>query len=140
VTGNIVINVTASAVVRENLFDPANARYNKRIGYSDGGERALNGGLITNMIDITNVNTLTVEGITEVEIVSTVYALEAYYSTDTFGQGFVGYKAHDSATYVFDVASYKAAHPTATHIALYFGISTEAISAADVADLAIYGE
>ena len=139
VTGNIVINVTASAVVRENLFDPANARYNKRIGYSDGGERALNGGLITNMIDITNIDTITVEGITEVEIVSTVYTLEAYYSTGTFGQGFVGYKAHDSATYFFDVASYKTAHPTATHIALYFGISTEAISAADVANLAIYG-
>lgn len=140
VTGDIVINVTASAVVRENLFDPANARYNKRIGYSDGGERALNGGLITNLIDITNINTLTVEGITEVEIVSTLYALEAYYSTDTFGQGFIGHKGHSSPTYVFDVASYKAEHPTATHIALYFGISTEAISAADVADLAIYGE
>lgn len=139
VTGNIVINVTASAVVRENLFDPANARYNKRISFSSGTERDLNGGLITNMIDIANINTLTVEGITEVEIVSGSYAVESYYSTGTFGQGFIGYKGHSSATYVFDVASYKAEHPTATHIALYFGISTAAISAADVANLAIYG-
>lgn len=140
VTGNIVINVTASAVVRENLFDPANARYNKRISYSSGTERDLNGGLITNMIDIANINTLTVEGITELEVVAGAYAVESYYSTGTFGQGFVGYVAHPSATYVFDIASYKAAHSTATHIALYFGISTAAISAADVADLAIYGE
>ena len=66
--------------------------------------------------------------------------MESYYSTGTFGQGFVGYVSHQSATYVFDIASYKAAHPTATHIALYFGISTEAISAADVANLAIYGD
>lgn len=139
VTGNIVINVTASAVVRENLFDPANARYNKRISYSSGTERDLNGGLITNMIDIANINTLTVEGITELEVVAGAYAVESYYSTGTFGQGFVGYVAHPSATYVFDIASYKAAHSTATHIALYFGISTAAISAADVADLAIYG-
>lgn len=139
VTGNIVINVTASAVVRENLFDPANARYNKRISFSSGTERDLIGGLITNMIDITNISTLTVEGITEVEIVSGSYAVESYYSSGAFGQGFIGYRVHNSATYVFDTASYKAEHPTATHIALYFGISTEAISAADVADLAIYG-
>ncbi len=140
VTGDIIINVTASEVVRENLFDPANARYNKRISYSSGTERDLNGGLITNMIDIANINTLTVEGITELEVVSGAYAMESYYSTGTFGQGFVGYVSHQSATYVFDIASYKAAHPTATHIALYFGISTEAISAADVANLAIYGD
>lgn len=143
VTGNIVINVMASAVVRENLFDPANARYNKRIGTSDGGERVLNGGLITNMIDITNINTLTVEGITEVNLYQQStpnFAIESYYSADTFGQGFIGFRGHSSETYVFDVASYKAEHHTATHIALYFGISTEAISAADVAGLAIYGE
>lgn len=139
VTGDVVISVSAVESVRVNLFDPANARYNKRIGYSDGGERNLTGGLITNMIDITSISTLTVEGITEVEILSATYALESYYSTDTFGQGFIGYKGHSSPTYVFDVASYKAEHPTATHIALYFGISTSAISAADVADLAIYG-
>lgn len=139
VTGDVVISVSAVESVRENLFDPSNARYNKRIGYSGGDERDLTGGLVTNMIDITNINTLTVEGITEVEILSNNYTIEAYYSTDTFGQGFIGYKGHSSATYVFDVASYKAEHPTATHIALYFGISTAAISAADVADLAIYG-
>lgn len=140
VTGDVVISVSAVESVRVNLFDPANARYNKRISYSGGEERDLNGGLITNMIDITNINTITVEGITEVEIASGNYALESYYSTGTFGQGFVGYKGYSSATYVFDVASYKAEHPTATHIALYFGISTAAISAADVANLAIYGE
>lgn len=141
VTGDIVINVTASAVVRENLFDPANARYNKRISYSTGTERDYTGGLVTNMIDITNINTLTVEGITERAKMENNYALEGYYSTDTFGQGFIGYRGgHPSPTYVFDVASYKAEHPTATHIALWLGISTSTISSADVADLAIYGD
>lgn len=141
VTGNVVISVTAVESVRENLFDPANARFNQRIGANDGGERVLTGGLVTNMIDITNVNTLTVEGITEVDIFDNQFAAEAYYSTGTYGQGFIGYVSHKyTATYVFDVAAYKAEHPTATHIALWFGISTESISAADVADLAIYGD
>jgi len=139
VTGDVVISISAVESVRENLFDPTNAQYNKRISYSSGTERDKTGGLVTNMIDITNINTLTVEGITELALFESLYALEAYYSTGTFGQGYLGYRSSTSATYVFDVASYKAEYPTATHIALYFGISTEAISAANVADLAIYG-
>ena len=140
VTGNVVISVTAVESERVNLFDPAKALYNKRAGYSDGGERNYTGGLVTNMIDITNIDTLTVEGITEQAKTENNYAIEYYYSTGTFGQGFIGYKGgYSSPIYAFDVASYKAEHPTATHIALWFGISTAAISAADVADLAIYG-
>lgn len=141
VTGDVVISVTAVESVRVNLFDPAKALYNKRAGYSNGGERDFTGGLVTNMIDITNIDTLTVEGITEQAKMDDNYAVEYYYSTGTFGQGFIGYKGgHSSPIYAFDVASYKAEHPTATHIALWFGISTAAISAADVADLAIYGD
>lgn len=139
VTGNVVISVTAVESVRVNLFDPDNARYNKRPGYSDGGERAFNGGLITNMIDITNISTITVEGIAESAVWDSNYAVACYYAGSTFGQNYVGYESYKNATYIFDAAAYKEAHPTATHIALWFGISTSAISAADVVALAICG-
>ena len=138
VTGDVVISVTAVESARQNLFDPVNARYNKRAGLTGGDDRELSGGLVTNMIDITDIDSITVEGITEVLVWTECYAGAFYYAGSTYGQDYVGYQTYTTPTYVFDVAAYKAAHPTATHLALYLGISTSAISAADVANLAIY--
>lgn len=140
VTGNIVITVTTSAVVRENLFVAADANMNCRIANTGDLRTGVNGRFICNMIDITNLSTLEIEGITQVADPDETYVRLGLYKNSTLAQAsFVTVKNFGNATYTIDVAALKSANPTATHIAIQMCLGTAAISEADVANLAIYG-
>ena len=140
VTGNIVITVTTSAVVRENLFVAADANLNCRIANTGDLRTGVNGRFICNMIDITNLSTLEIEGVTQVADPDGNYVRLGLYTSGTLAAAsFVVANNIKSATYTIDVASLKTAHPTATHIAIQMCLGTAAVTAADVADLAIYG-
>lgn len=143
VTGNIVITVTAVEIVRENLFDISGAHLNCRIANVGDLRTGENGRFICNMIDITNLSALEINGVTQVADPDGVYVRIGLYSSSTLaGKSFVNKPGTNimSATYAIDVAAMKTANPTATHIAIQMCLGTAAISAADVADLAIYGE
>lgn len=140
VTGNIVITVTTSAVVRENLFVVADANLNCRIASTGDLRTSVNGRFICNMIDITNLSTLEIEGVTQVADPDGNYVRLGLYTSGTLAAAsFVVANNLKTATYTIDVAALKTANPTATHIAIQMCLGTVAISAADVADLAIYG-
>jgi len=140
VTGNIVITVTTSAVVRENLFVAADAKLNCRIANTGDLRTGVNGRFICNMIDITNLSTLEIEGVTQVADPDGNFVRLGLYTNETLAkESFVVANNIKTATYTIDVAALKTANPTATHIAIQMCLGTVAISAADVADLAIYG-
>lgn len=140
VTGNIVITVTTSAVVRENLFVVADANLNCRISNTGDLRTSVNGRFICNMIDITNLSTLEIEGVTQVADPDGNYVRLGLYTSGTLAAAsFVVSNNLKTATYTIDVAALKTANPTATHIAIQMCLGTVAISAEDVADLAIYG-
>lgn len=141
VTGNIVIAVATSAVVRENLFVAADANLNCRIATTGDLRTGANGRFICNMIDITNLSALEIEGVTQVADPDGNYVRLGLYTNGTLAAAsFLTATGIKSATYAIDVAALKTANPTATHIAIQMCLGTAKISAADVADLAIYGE
>jgi len=140
VTGNIVITVTAVEIVRENLFDISGAHLNCRIANTGDLRTGVNGRFICNLIDITNLSTLEIEGVTQVADPDGNYVRLGLYTSATLAAAsFVVANNIKTATYTIDVAALKTANPTATHIAIQMCLGTAAISAADVADLAIYG-
>ena len=131
-TGNIVITVTTEGQA-VNLFDSSKASYNSRIR-GNGEVSAANGILVTAPIDVKNLNTLTVDGITEV--LSTgygYYALMCAYS-DPSGTTISGSVAtYKTEQYTFDVS-------TASYVRLSFVLKDNvAISTADTTNLTIYG-
>lgn len=141
VTGDVVISVSAVESVRENLFDISAAHLNARIANVGDLRTGVNGRMICNMIDITNLSTLEIEGVTQVADPDNCYVRLGLYTNSTLAQAsFVTAKNLKNATYTIDVAALKSANPTATHIAIQMCLGTAEISAADVADLAIYGE
>ena len=132
VTGDIVITVTTEGQA-VNLFDSSTASYNARIR-GNGEVSAANGILVTAPIDVRNLNTLTVDGITEV--LSTAYgyyALMCAYS-DPSGTTISGtVTTYTTEQYTFDVS-------TASYVRLSFVLKDNvAISTADTANLTIYG-
>jgi hypothetical protein len=127
--------------VRENLFVAADANLNCRIANTGDLRTGVNGRFICNMIDITNLSTLEIEGVTQVADPDGNYVRLGLYTSGTLEKAsFVVANNIKSATYTIDVAELKTAHPTATHIAIQMCLGTAAISEADVANLAIYGE
>lgn len=140
VTGNIVITVTAVEIVRENLFDISGAHLNCRIANLGVLRTGVNGRFVCNMIDITNLSALEIEGITQVADPDNAYLRRGLYTSSTFEESsLVNVINIITPTYTIDVAALKSAYPTATHIALQMCLSTAAITTADVANLAIYG-
>jgi len=142
VTGDVVISVTAVESVRGNLFDVSGAKLNSRVANSGDLRTGVNGRFVCNMIDITNLSTLEIEGITQVADPDGVYVRIGLYSSSTIaGESFVNKPGTNimSATYTIDVAALKSANPTATHIAIQMCLGTAAVTAADLANLAIYG-
>lgn len=140
VTGNIIITVTTSAIVRENLFVVADAKLNCRIANTGDLRTGVNGRFICNMIDITNLSTLEIDGVTQVADPDGNYLRLGLYTSGTLAAAsFVVANNIKAATYTIDVAALKSANPTATHIAIQMCLGTSAISAEDVANLAIYG-
>lgn len=133
VTGNIVITVTTEGQA-VNLFDSATATYNARIKGTGAISTGANGIVVTAPIDVRNLNTLTVDGITEV--LSTGYG---YYATMCKYSDPSGTTASGSVTtykteqYTFDVSS-------ASYVRLSFVLKDNvAISTADTTNLTIYG-
>ena len=132
VTGNIVITVTTEGQA-VNLFDSSTASYNSRIR-GNGQVTAGNGILVTAPIDVRNINTLTVSGITEVLSSGyNYYAMMCAYS-DPAGTTISGTATtYSTEQYTFDVS-------TASYVRLGLVLSAEsAISTADTANLTIYG-
>jgi len=138
VTGNIAITVTTATSV-QNLFDSATSSYNSRLG-SSGGIESLDGGLVTNLIQLSSsMDKLHISGVTEVKNTTYDYFLRvvAYQSDGTTRESHVNYSS--SATYEYDVAGLLSTHPNAAY--LRFGIILQngtAISQADTANLLIY--
>lgn len=133
VTGNIVITVTTEGQA-VNLFDSATASYNARIKGTGAISTGANGIVVTAPIDVRNLNTLTVDGITEV--LSTGYgyyaAMCAYSdSSGTTASGSVA--TYKTEQYTFDVSS-------ANYVRLGLVLKDNvAISTADTENLTIYG-
>lgn len=133
VTGNIVITVTTEGQA-VNLFDSATASYNARIRGNGEVQTGVNGILVTAPIDVRNLNTLTVSGITEVKSSGYgYYALMCAYS-DSSGTTASGTAAtYKTEQYTFDVSS-------ASYVRLSFVLKDNvAISTADTTNLTIYG-
>lgn len=133
VTGNIVITVTTEGQA-VNLFDSATASYNARIRGNGEVQTGVNGILVTAPIDVRNLTTLTVSGISEV--LSSGYG---YYATmcaysDSAGTTASGTTAtYRTEQYTFNVSS-------ANYVRLSFVLKENvAISTADTTNLTIYG-
>ena len=133
VTGNIVITVTTEGQA-VNLFDSATASYNARIKGTGAISTGANGIVVTAPIDVRNLNTLTVDGITEV--LSTgygYYAAMCNYSdpSGTTASGSVA--TYKNEQYTFNVSS-------ASYVRLGLVLKDNvAISTADTTNLTIYG-
>lgn len=140
VTGDVVISVTAVESVRENLFDISGAHLNSRIANVGDLRTGVNGRFICNMIDITNLSTLDIEGVTQVADPDGAYVRLGLYTSATLAAAsFVAANNIISATYSIDVAALKTTNPTATHIAIQMCLGTAAVTAADLENLAVYG-
>jgi hypothetical protein len=143
VTGDVVISVSAVESARENLFNESEATLNARIrGVGAIGTDGV-GRVVTGTIDISNISTLTIEGVTEVINNDKSYARIGLYSSSAGGQSdYVGvYSGGSKPTYSFDIASLKTQYPSATHARIEICLTyPNNMTASDVADLAIYGD
>lgn len=139
VTGDVVITVTTEGQA-VNLFDPTKATYNARLKSSGVIGSGVPGIVVTEPIDIREISTLTVSGITEVNYTSLgYYACICTYS-DAAAAEKVYLTTYSAATYLFDVASIKAENPSSNYMRLSFSLKDNAtISEADAAELAIHG-
>ena len=132
VTGNIVITVTTEGQA-VNLFDPSKASYNQRLN-SSGQLKSGPGIVATGPIDVRSLNTLTVDGITEVKSTGYgYYACMCAYS-DPAGTTISGTNTtYKNEQYTFDVSS-------ASYVRLGLVLKDNvSISEADTANLTIYG-
>lgn len=139
VTGDIVITVTTEGQA-VNLFDPTKATYNARLKSSGVLGSGVPGIVVTEPIDIREISTLTVSGITEVSYTGLAYYACICTYSDADAASKVHLRTYTEETYLFDVASIKAENPNSNYMRLSFALKdNEAISAADTANLTIYG-
>ena len=133
VTGDIVITVTTEGQA-VNLFDSSTATYNARIRGNGTIDEWANGIVVTAPIDVRNLNTLTVSGITEVYSAGYGYYACTCAYTDPDGTTISGtVTTYPTEQYTFDVSS-------ASYVRLGFVLKDNiAISTADTANLTIYG-
>lgn len=142
VTGNIVINVTAVEIVRENLFNESEATLNARIRNTGAVGESI-GRVVTGPINIENLSILEIEGVTLVANNDNAYAGYALYSASTAAEtDKVGTVVHTTKPiYTINLATLKNETPTAKYIRLELCLTyPNNMAASDVADLAIYGE
>lgn len=139
VTGDIVITVTTEGQA-VNLFDPTKATYNARLKSSGVLGSGVPGIVVTEPIDIREISTLTVSGITEVSYTGLAYYACICTYSDADAASKVHLRTYTEETYLFDVASIKAENPNSNYMRLSFALKdNEAISTADTANLTIYG-
>lgn len=142
VTGNIVITVTAVEIVRENLFNESEATLNARIRNVGGIGTDVIGRVVTGPINIENLSTLEIEGVTLVVNNDNGYVSYALYSASTAAEtDKVGTVVHSiTPIYTINLAALKNETPTAKYIRLELCLTyPNNMVASDVADLAIYG-
>lgn len=140
VTGNVVISVTAVESVRVNLFDASAAHYNAWLGSTQGDVRTGGtGNVVTNMIQISNIAALEIEGVTLLPNSGVYATIYLYPSSEYTGKLLRREIASETDAYNINLAALKSEAPTATHAALVLHLSNSDISTADTANLAIYG-
>lgn len=140
VTGNVVISVTAVESVRQNLFDASAAHYNAWLGSTNGDLRTGGtGNVVTNMIPISSVSALEIEGVTLLPNSGDYAIIYLYPSSEYTGKLLRSEITSETDAYNIDLTAFKSANPTATHAALVLHLSNSDISTADTANLAIYG-
>lgn len=139
VTGDIVITVMTEGQA-VNLFNPATASYNARIKGTGVITTGANGIVVTEPIDIREISTLIVSGITEVSYTGLAYYACICTYSDADAASMVHLRTYKEDTYLFDVASIKAENPNSNYMRLSFALKdNEIISAEDTANLTIYG-
>ena len=140
VTGDIVITVTTESIKLVNLFDENTASYNYRIR-NVGALGASIGRVVTAPIDIANISTLTIQGVTTVVNNDGNYLSAAVYSSSKGDDtDYLGLRTLGPNVYTVDVASFKTSYPTATHMRLELSLTyPNNVTKTDTANLAIYG-
>lgn len=140
VTGDIVITVTTTGQA-VNLFDSSTATYNARIKGTGAISTGVNGILVTGPINIANISTLTISGITEVFNAGYGYYAYVWTYSDADATTMVSSQAYKTEpAYIMDVGSIKQAAPTGVYCRVVLVLKNDAaISAEDTANLTIYG-
>lgn len=141
VTGNIIIAVTTKPIQYDNLFDENTASYNSRIR-NVGAIGSGSGRVVTAPIDIANISTLTIQGVTTVANNDGSYLrVAAYSSSKGDDTDYLGVKNVGANVYTIDVASLKTSYPTTAYVRLEITLVTypNSITKADTANLVIYG-
>ena len=137
VTGPVVITVTTKGQ-EVNLFDQAKATYNARLRNSGALGTGVPGIVVTEPIDIWEISTLTVSGITEVSYTGLAYYACICTYSDADAASMVHLRTYREETYLFDVASIKSENPNSNYMRLSFVLKdNETISESDVSNLAI---
>lgn len=146
VTGDIVITAVAEEVVVEpegnNLFNKDTATYNARLGSDCTVRTGVNGALVTDFIDITNINKLKIEGTFVENTVNTSvhYGKLAIYDADgnwVQNNGAVAFDFNPNG-WEWNAASAKSRWTNAAKIKVCLSITAStAITAADVTDVKI---
>ena len=141
VTGDIVITVTTESVKLVNLFDENTASYNYRIRNVGALASPSIGRVVTAPIDIANISTLTIQGVTTVVNNDGDYLRAAAYSSSKGDDtDYLGIRNLGANVYTVDVASLKTSYSTATHVRLELSLTyPNNVTKADTANLAIYG-
>ena len=140
VTGDVVITVTTESIQLVNLFDENTASYNYRIR-NVGALASGIGRVVTAPIDIANISTLTIQGVTTVANSDGDYLRAAAYSSSKGDDtDYLGIRNSGANVYTVDVASLKTSYPTTTHIRLELSLTyPNNVTKTDTANLAIYG-
>lgn len=140
VTGNITIEVTTIPIRYDNLFDENTASYNYRIR-NVGALASGIGRVVTAPIDIANISTLTIQGVTTVASNDDTYLRAAAYSSSKGDDtDYLGFRSLGANVYTVDVASLKTSYPTTTHVRLELSLTyPNNVTKTDTANLAIYG-
>lgn len=141
VTGDVVITVTTESIQLVNLFDENTASYNYRIRNVGALASGSIGRVVTAPIDIANISTLTIQGVTTVLSNDNSYFRAAAYSSSNGGEtDYLGIRSLGANVYTVDVASFKTSYPTTTHIRLELSLTyPNNVTKTDTANLAIYG-
>ena len=140
VTGDIEITVTTQGQAI-NLFDTNTALYNHRVKSTGAvSSDSANGIITTAPIDISNISTLTIGGISEVYNTSYGYCAYIWTYSDADASTMVSSLKYTAETYVMDVANIKQSYPTGVYCRVVLALTNgTAVSQADTTNLTIYG-
>lgn len=142
VTGNLVITVTTEGQAI-NLFDPTNSLYNYRLK-GDGTATGSIGKVVTNFIDISDLSSFVIGGVTPVYDSGYGYAMVLGVYTTNDGSAaskLILDTLSDPTALTFDCASWKKTYPTARYarVCVVLNTTNVSVTTADTANMTIYG-